>query len=1206
MKKSYIYLVACTFLFMLGLSFVTGSAVAQASGLSGWAWSSSIGWVSLSSTNPELAGVTPPGSAYGVDMNLQNVNSMYPPTNLIGTLSGYGWSPNIGWVSFDPADITSTNCPAGSSCTPTINLTTGAVSGWARAVGGSGTMGWDGWIELAGTNHVTNGVATTRGVTFSSTTGAFSGYAWGSTNVGWLSFANVTCPGCFVPLTVSNPSNGAITITSSPAGISCNSGSCTGQFLIDTKVTLTATQSSNYTLQSWSSNADQCAMVSGNPYACNIIVIQPDTVTPNLVANMQLTITKSGTGTGSLVTQLVSGPASSPVITCGVSCTTAQSAKYTPGTSLLVVPTAAPGSSFKGYTSTFGCGSGQTGCPVTMTNTYNGQAFTGVQTVNAEFVTNPTLTVTKSGTGTGTVTSSDSKISCGNTCSAQYSWNGSATLTAVPAAGSYFTGWGGGQCTGNATTCTAYVGPDQTVTASFTTNPAVTVVTTGTGGIVTGNGGISCTSTGGAGCASTYNPGTVVTLTAATTSAGVTFGGWGGACTGLTTTCQITMQASNVGGLATTYSQWKSTVFSASALAASSTIGDEMSDPDNDGIPNIYEYAIGTDPLTADPAVANNMTVYRSYLSGTSFVFDHKMNTKRSDITFKIAVATAYTSPMNWSYYPATPSLFTETSQTIDSLTKLVTDTYSTPYYTGSSYFAYGITEGGVDYWAPAGISPSPSLSTSNPGLPASNLPYVVQPAAVTATFTASPTLTVAKSGTGTGTVTSSDGKISCGSTCSAQYTTGTHSILTATPATGSTFVGWSGATCTGSTCDVTVDATKTVTAAFTSAPVALSVTATGSGIVTGTGGISCAGGNVGTCSASYTVGTSVTLMAATTSTGYSFTGWGGACAGTTSTCTVTMSAAKSVSATFDVTASNLTGTCTISPSTYSYMPVTVTYTNQSGQTLNLVTGTGSSDAHWLQTSLTFNSVGTFSPTVTLSRSSTDSVVVQCNQVTLTSAYNPPVSPINGTCTFDGNTGTPGVYQLPTGTSAAITITPTMTYSGGTTPYSVSPSSFSYGAGVYQPTVLIADGAGNQKWIQCDSFVVNSTISSPAGTHRLNVGDSATIASNLTLNKTSVIENSATPFYLYWLSSDAGCTWSITRDRPVSVTAPVVEPASYYISQWITNGLPSTITQNQIGLKKIETRGIPVDTWHLQMMCNGTLKGNVVNMNVGDSTVTEI
>ncbi|MBF0554339.1 MAG: hypothetical protein HQK96_07215 [Nitrospirae bacterium] len=78
--------------------------------------------------------------------------------------------------------------------------------------------------------------------------------------------------------------------------------------------------------------------------------------------------------------------------------------------------------------------------------------------------------------------------------------------------------------------------------------------------------------------------------------------------------------------------------------------------------------------------------------------------------------------------------------------------------------------------------------------------------------------LVIAPSGTGSGTVTSSDGKINCGSVCSASYTPPIAATLTATPGMDSTFAGWSGAGCSGTgTCTLTSNTSITVTATFTS-----------------------------------------------------------------------------------------------------------------------------------------------------------------------------------------------------------------------------------------------------------------------------------------------------------------------------------------------------------------------------------------------------
>ncbi len=76
-------------------------------------------------------------------------------------------------------------------------------------------------------------------------------------------------------------------------------------------------------------------------------------------------------------------------------------------------------------------------------------------------------------------------------------------------------------------------------------------------------------------------------------------------------------------------------------------------------------------------------------------------------------------------------------------------------------------------------------------------------------------TLTVTKAGAGSGTVTSSPSGIDCGSTCSANYSSGASVMLTAAAGSGSTFAGWSGA-CSGTAgCTVSMTAARSVTATF-------------------------------------------------------------------------------------------------------------------------------------------------------------------------------------------------------------------------------------------------------------------------------------------------------------------------------------------------------------------------------------------------------
>ncbi len=100
----------------------------------------------------------------------------------------------------------------------------------------------------------------------------------------------------------------------------------------------------------------------------------------------------------------------------------------------------------------------------------------------------------------------------------------------------------------------------------------------------------------------------------------------------------------------------------------------------------------------------------------------------------------------------------------------------------------------------------------------ASGAPHAVAVSGTGVAGTAAPiayTLAVAKAGAGTGTVVSNPAGISCGAICSANFTSATSVALTATPASGSTFAGWSGA-CSGvNACNVTMDAVRNVTATF-------------------------------------------------------------------------------------------------------------------------------------------------------------------------------------------------------------------------------------------------------------------------------------------------------------------------------------------------------------------------------------------------------
>lgn len=158
--------------------------------------------------------------------------------------------------------------------------------------------------------------------------------------------------------------------------------------------------------------------------------------------------------------------------------------------------------------------------------------------------------------------------------------------------------------------------------------------------------------------------------------------------------------------------------------------------------------------------------------------------------------------------------------------------------------------------------------------------------------------VSVLAQGSGAGSVTSSPGGISCPATCSSGYPTGTQVTLNAAAAPGSTFAGWSGG-CTGTgSCQLTLEGDVAVTATFNALPPTqrtLTVQKSGNGTVQSSpAGIDCGA----VCSAAFTIGQQVTLTAKATPPSR-FARWTGACTTSSPTCTITLAADQSVTATF-------------------------------------------------------------------------------------------------------------------------------------------------------------------------------------------------------------------------------------------------------------------------------------------------------------------
>jgi phospholipase C len=245
-----------------------------------------------------------------------------------------------------------------------------------------------------------------------------------------------TPPASTYVLTVTAPSSGAGTITSSPSGISCP-GTCTASFATGTKVTLTETTGSNYFFGGWSG----ACTGSGS---CSVTMSAAETVTPAFTPGEGVTIAITGAGAVS------SSPAG---ITCPGTC----SWNFPQNTAITL--TASPTNDFTGWTGG-GC-SGTSTCNFTVTTAEN---------VTAAFSIGEALTVALSGAGAGTVTSTPPGISCSasspSTCTATFVQGTQVTLTETPITNDTFNGWSGA-CAGSAA-CSVTLSAASSVTATFT------------------------------------------------------------------------------------------------------------------------------------------------------------------------------------------------------------------------------------------------------------------------------------------------------------------------------------------------------------------------------------------------------------------------------------------------------------------------------------------------------------------------------------------------------------------------------------------------------------------------------------------------------------------------------------------------------------------------------------------------------------------
>jgi hypothetical protein len=321
------------------------------------------------------------------------------------------------------------------------------------------------------------------------------------------------------------------------------------------------------------------------------------------------------------------------------------------------------------------------------------------------------------------------------------------------------------------------------------------------------------------------------------------------------------------------------------------------------------DYAFAAQATVAwDPDASPGLAGYKIYWGTVSKNYSWSADT---------STQTTYTAPNlseGATYYFAataydaarTESVFSnEVTHTVPSACTYTATPASQSFGAGGGTGTVNVTAGAACNWTTSNSAPWISITSSASGTGNGAMNYSVAANTGTASRTAgltiagqalmvtqagglqTYTLTITKSGAGSGTVTSSP----TGTT----FNAGTSVTLTATPGANSTFAGWSGA-CSGTatTCTVTMNSNRSAQASFAQSQPSYTLTVTKSGSGSGTVTSSPTG-------TTFNAGTSVTLTARSASRS-TFTGWSGACSGTSNTCRVLMTGNMTVTGTFNST----------------------------------------------------------------------------------------------------------------------------------------------------------------------------------------------------------------------------------------------------------------------------------------------------------------
>ena len=526
------------------------------------------------------------------------------------------------------------------------------------------------------------------------------------------------------------------------------------------------------------------------------------------------------------------------------------------------------------------------GCPVPTGNTCEVTLIDGTNyEVTANFTGPPTTTSTLSVTHSGNGNVSGAGIDCGSDppgsqCTRTVLTGSTLTVRETPGSGYVFTGWGGA-CSDTDVTCTVHLTDDRSVSAAWTSTSAVLLTVSVSGsGTVTG-GGIHCPTE----CAASQAVNSTVVLTASPAD-GYVFTSWGGACTGTAPTCSVLMDTAK--SVTATFTPVVQLTVGVTGNGNVSGEGGAINCGANGNVCSA-RFPVGeTVTLTATPAVGETFSGWSGACGGTATTCTVLMDSgKGVSATFSPESQLAVTVSGNGNVSGESGAINCGNNGNVCAakFANNKTVTLNATPAAGSTFLGWSGACGGTSTICTILMNASKSVTATFSGGTGATVP-----------------LTVSVSGPGS----VSGGGISCGNgavACSANLALNANVTLFASPGSGATFAGWGGACSgTGTTCTLSMTAARSVTATFSggsATTVPLSVTVSGRGTISGPG-ISC--GNGGTaCGASLTVNSTVTLTA-TPASGATFATWGGACTGRARVCTLTMSSAQAVTATFTTT----------------------------------------------------------------------------------------------------------------------------------------------------------------------------------------------------------------------------------------------------------------------------------------------------------------